>query len=274
MQQPQRTVWPWVTGLVVLALGAAGYMMFAAPGRDTAARVESPLPGTAPAAAPSVDDSAPTRPVDPPVTTPRAAQPVVSRPAPVTDSGAVRLRGVPAGSTVLIDQRTPTGAVTALPVGRHEIAVSAPLHEFFVDTVTVTIGDTLDISPQLTRLGAQAPALDRTPQPREAVAAARGPCDPGPAYDATQCFDQRPRPVEAPFVAVPAGARTPERGTQLWVRVSAAGATSGTRMIRSSGAPRFDVAAIAFVRTLAWEPAAKGGEPVAAWTQIEVRPAP
>jgi len=281
MQERERKAWPWLLSLGLLAAAAAGYMVLTAPGVETATTrdpVRADPRGTTQAAAslPAPDTgTGRARAPDSSRVAPRGTEPVVSRPASlVTDSGAVRIRGVPAGSTVLIDQRTPAGAVTPLPVGRHEIAVSAPLHEFFVDTVTVTTGDTVDITPGLTRLGAQRPAAERAVRRRDAPSAAAGPCDPGPAYDATQCFDQRPRPVEAPFVAVPAGGRAPDRGTQLWVRVSAAGGTSGTRMIQSSGAPRFDVAAIAFVRRLAWEPASRSGEPVAAWTQIEVRPTP
>jgi len=74
-------------------------------------------------------------------------------------------------------------------------------------------------------------------------------------------------------VTPPAGA-TPVRGTTFWVQVSADGRTLAVRPLRLSRSAAFDRAAAAFVRQLSWEPARKGGSPLDAWTQIEVRPAP
>ena len=282
MQQPERALWPWVLGVMLLALGVAGYLYLSAARRVPAGVAVDSTPAAAdsapPAGAtPSATDTSGTQP-RPSATAgnaPRGSVPAGGVPAPAArDSGALRLRGMPAGSTVQIDQRTPSGAITVLPAGQHEIAISAPLHQFFVDTVTVTTGDTLEVTPELVRIGARAAPGDRRGRARDTTAAAAGPCDPGPAYDAAQCFDRRPQPTEAPFVPVPEGTAQPDRGTQLWVRVSAAGETSSTRMLRSSGSRRFDAAAVAFVRRLVWEPASKDGQAVTAWIQLEVRPSP
>lgn len=190
--------------------------------------------------------------------------------------GGLRIRGIPRGSIVQIDQAVPTSAVSVLRAGRHEVAISAPLHHFFIDTVTIRADDTLDFEPALvaagatgsgrTGAGSSGPASRRTTE--------TGPCEPGASYDASQCFDARPRPAVAPFIPVPAGAATPEQGTLVWVQVSAEGRTAAVRSRRSSGSREFDQAAVAFAQGLSWSPATRVGAPVAAWVPLEVRPAP
>src|SRR5688500_16155985 len=159
MQQKRRPVWPWAALAGVVALAAAGYLYFTSAPAATADPVAARGASIAPAdelassrseAAPSVPDSARgSSAADAPGTTALAAAPPAAR-----DSGAIRLVGIPAGSTVQIDERSPTGAVTTLAVGRHEVAILAPQHEFHVDTVQVTAGDTLELAPALRRLGA------------------------------------------------------------------------------------------------------------------------
>ena len=191
--------------------------------------------------------------------------------------GGLRIRGIPRGSIVQVDQQVPTSAVSVLPAGRHEIAISAPLHHFFLDTVTIRPDDTLDFEPRLVPTSAQTP--ERAARPGAAGPATRraadtGPCEPGAAYDASQCFDARPRPAVAPFIPVPAGAAVPDQGTLVWVQVSTEGRTSAVRARRSSGSREFDQAAVAFVQELSWSPATRVGTPVPAWVPLEVRPAP
>ena len=278
LQQRSRPVWPWVAAAGLVGVVAAGYFYFAgtplaAPAplaarpdssagappamADTSAASAAGSPGASPPAAPE----APAGGGAPAASLAATVTPPAPRPAaPVRDSGAIRLRGIPAGSTVQIDEENLIAAVTVLPAGRHEVAVLAPQHEFHVDTVTITPGDTLEFAPALTRLGA-------------GIRRRAGACEPGAAYNAAECFDERPRPGEAPFVTPPAGA-TPERGTTFWVRVSADGRTLALRPLRLSRSVAFDRAAAAFVRRLSWEPARKSGSPLDAWTQIEVRPAP
>ena len=278
MQQRRRPVWPWAAAVGVVAVAAAGYLYLTSTRTATANAAPTRGDSVAPAAelASSSLESAPSGPDS--VGRPRAsgapggadpaaalraagpASPPSRAGGPTSDSGAIRLVGIPAGSTVQIDERSPSGAVTMLAVGRHEVAILAPQHEFHVDTVVVTAGDTVELAPALRRLGAGLRSRPRT-------------CEPGAAYNAADCFDERPRPGEAPFVAPPAGA-SPERGTTFWVQVSADGRTLGLRPLRLSRSVAFDRAAAAFVRRLSWEPARRDGSPLTAWTQIEVRPAP
>jgi len=200
------------------------------------------------------------------------------------------VRGIPAGSIVQIDQQSPTAAVTVVAAGRHEIAISAPQHHFLVDTIEVSAGDTVIYSPRLlpTSTSArdagsprrQVPARSRvadaparTPARTPAPAPASDPCEPGTAYDASQCFDERPNPRQAPFVVIPDGAERPDRGTIFWVHVSAQGESSELRTRRESGSVAFDREAAEFARRLTWTPARKAGAPVAVWVPLEVRPA-
>lgn len=190
--------------------------------------------------------------------------------------GGLRIRGIPRGSIVQVDQEVPRSAVSVLSAGRHEVAISAPLHHFFIDTVLIRPDDTLEFEPRL--VPTSAGASERAAGPAAPAAARRtadtGPCEPGAAYDASQCFDARPRPAVAPFIPVPAGAAVPEQGTLVWVQVSTDGRTSAVRSRRSSGSREFDQAAVAFVQQLAWSPATRVGAPVSAWVPLEVRPAP
>jgi TonB family protein len=266
LQQRERRSWPWAAAAaVLLAAGGGGYFYLSRsvsaepdPGPDSLA-ARTAAPGGAGGAdsvtpvseGPRVDSIAGTAPAaveDEPAPAPAAPPPVSRR-----DSGAIRLSGIPAGSTVQIDEANPIGAVTRVAAGSHEVAVLAPQHEFYLDTVIVEAGDTVELVPALVRIGTPA-------------------CSPGPAYNASQCFDQRPQPLEAPFVAAPGG-NAPARGATFWVRVGADGQTLGVRIRQSSRNRGFDRVAMAFARRLTWEPARKGGTPVEAWTQIEVRPA-
>ena len=274
LQQRRQPVWPWVLAAGLAAVVVAAYLYFtgapAAAPEPLAARTDS-----AASAPPAPDSSATPGQAGTPAAVPAepagGAAPAASlaatvtpapprRAAPVRDSGAVRLRGIPAGSRVQVDEQNLISAVTVLAAGRHEVAVLAPQHEFRVDTITITAGDTLEFTPALTPLGA-------------GIRQRAGACEPGAAYNAAECFDERPSPGEAPFVTPPEGA-TPERGATFWVRVSADGRTLALRPLRASRSVAFDQAAAAFVRGLSWEPARKAGSPLDAWTQIEVRPAP
>lgn len=288
--------WPWVLAILILAGAAAAYFYLDLTGISTAnapalaATADSSITEadstTVAAAGPGADSAA----VDTVANSAAAAAPVPAAQAPAAQvpaapvaaaprgRGGIRLLGIPAGSTVQIDQQTPEGAVSVLSAGPHEIAIMAPLHNFYLDTVTVVANDTVELTPVLTRIGAPAPRRVADPParraPRRANAVSAGSCAPGPDYNASQCFDERPRPATAPFVAVPAGAQAPSQPAVLWVRVSAAGRTTEGRLLRTSGSTAFDRSAGVFAADLRWEPARKGGSSVDAWTQLAVRPAP
>jgi len=207
-----------------------------------------------------------------------APAPVAAAPAPHTpaagpvDSGGIRIVNLPRGSDVLIDEKPVTDPVTKLAPGPHAIAISAPLHNFYADTIMVEAGKIAEVRPQLTRLGAPLPPRVR----RELGARGVSTCAPGPAYNADgSCFDERPKPVAAPFVPVPSDAtEAPPRPSLLWVKVSPEGKTMEVQPIRPSNDAAFERDVRAFADQLSWYPATKGGEPVEAWTQMIFRPQP
>jgi len=184
------------------------------------------------------------------------------------DSGGIRLIGLPRGSTVMIDEQPVTQALTKLPPGPHALAISAPRFNFYSDTIVVRPGQIQELTPQLTQLGAPVPA-PRKDQGRAAVG-----CVPGPGYNADgSCFDERPKPVNPPFVTVPADAGPSPRPSLLWVKVSAEGRTVDIMRLRPSNDPAYEREVRNFVWTVTWHPAVKDGAPVEAWTQMLFPPA-
>jgi hypothetical protein len=253
------------------------------PPADSAARAAPPAAGPDSAAAQpppvAAADSAPSaRPVHPPPTsrpTPRPAAPPAAAAAATGDSGSVRLVGLPRGSTVMINERPVQDPVSRLPAGRHVLAVSAPRFQFFTDTIVVRAGDTLELTPALLPVGAPAASASTPPPPAQtAPAQPVDRCSPGRGYNAAACFDERPKPVEPPFVPLPEGIEGTPKPSQLWVKVSAEGRTVDIRRLRPSDDAAFEQAARDFAWIVAWHPAMKEGAPVEAWTQMLFPPQP
>ena len=290
--------WLWIVVAVLGGSGGAFYYYkshgFAAGTRDpadsaaaAAAADTTPLRDTTaartPALSPVPTDSSRTPPVrTAPARTPdtAAAEP---RPEPASgtaagtpaeqisgDSGGIRVVGLPRGSTVMIDEKPVTEAVTRLAPGPHALGVSAPRFNFYADTVVVRPGEITEVGPQLSAIGAPEPVR------RRAVRAARAAdqCSPGPGYNADgACFDERPKPVNPPFVPVPDGVSGTPRPSLLWVKVSTEGRTVDVARLRPSDDPEFERAVRNFVWSVTWHPALKGGQPVEAWTQMLFPPA-
>ena len=277
--------WLWLALAIAGGVGGAtyyysrrGFAPFSEAVGDSMAVPGLPIhPDSAPAAAPpsagpdsvaaqppaAAADSAPSaRPVRPPPTSRPTA------PAAVTgDSGGVRLVGLPRGSTVMIDERPVLDPVSRLSAGKHVLAISAPRFQFFTDTITVRAGDTLELTPALLPVGAPAQTASKPPTettPAQPVDR----CSPGRGYNAATCFDERPKPVEAPFVPLPVGLEGTPRPSQLWVKVSAEGRTLDIKSLRPSDDPQFEQAARDFAWIIAWHPAMKDGTPVEAWAQM------
>ena len=184
------------------------------------------------------------------------------------DSGGIRLIGLPRGSTVMIDEQPITQALTKLPPGPHALAISAPRYNFYSDTIVVRPGAVEELTPQLTQIGAPLPTR------REARRQAEPGCVPGPGYNADgSCFEERPKPVNPPFVALPPDAQPSPRPSLLWVKVSAEGRTVDIMRLRPSNDPAFERAVRNFVWTVTWHPALKDGAPVEGWTQMLFPPA-
>lgn len=169
----------------------------------------------------------------------------------------------------MIDEKPVTEAVTRLVPGPHAVGVSAPRFNFYADTIVVRPGEILELAPELTPIGA--PLRPRR-ETRERVA---GRCDPGTGYNADgSCFDERPKPVNPPFVTVPDDVTETPRPSLLWVKVSTEGRTVDVARLRPSNDPAFERAVRNFVWSMTWHPALKDGSPVEAWTQMLFPPAP
>jgi serine/threonine protein kinase len=183
------------------------------------------------------------------------------------DSGGIRLVGLPRGSTVLIDEKPITQALTRLTPGPHALAISAPRYNFYSDTVVIRPGQVQELTPQLTQIGAPVPSA-RSHRPANVQ------CVPGAGYNADgSCFDDRPKPVNPPFVTVPEDAKPGPRPSLMWVKVSAEGRTVDIRRLRPSDDPAYEREVQNFVWTVTWHPALKDGAPVDAWTQMLFPPA-
>ena len=238
-----------------LSIVDSGLSQVPAPVESTRAAVSVPR-GTDGAAAP---DS---------VVSPSAATPPSADVVGPIDSGGIRLVGLPRGSTVIIDEKPVTESVTKLPPGPHALAISAPRYNFYSDTIVVRPGQVQELTPQLTQLGSPV-ALPKRDQRPAAVG-----CVPGPGYNADgSCFDERPKPVNPPFVAVPSDAGPSPRPSLLWIKVSSEGRTVDIMRLRPSNDPAFEREVRNFVWTVTWHPAVKDGAPIEAWTQMLFPPA-
>jgi serine/threonine protein kinase len=281
--------WLWILLAVLGGVGGLLYYYAArgfAPGKiatsptvDSAGAGDTLRPAdTAPsqAPAPSAGDTTRLQGTPPAVDSanrrvPADSAPSSSNPGEVVgpvDSGGIRLMGLPRGSTVMIDEQPITQALTKLPPGPHALAISAPRYNFYSDTIVVRPGVVEELTPQLTQIGAPVPT-----KPGAQRRAEPG-CVPGPGYNADgSCFEERPKPVSAPFVTVPPEAQPSPRPSLLWVKVSAEGRTVDIMRLRPSNDPAFERAVRNFVWTVTWHPALKDGAPVEAWTQMLFPPA-
>ena len=283
--------WLWIILAVLGAAGGAFYYFTAhgfAPGKiasDTADATTTPVRDTsAPrdsgavvpglvqrdssigGSSPPRDTTAKAPPRDSSPITPSASSPDVIGPV---DSGGIRLVGLPRGSTVMIDEQPVAQALTKLAPGPHALAISAPRYNFYSDTIVVRPGQIEELTPQLTQVGAPVPV-----RKGELKSSGNG-CVPGPGYNAEGvCFEERPKPVNPPFVTPPPDAQANPKPSLLWVKVSAEGRTVDIMRLKPSNDPAFERAVRNFVWTVTWHPALKDGAPVDAWTQMLFPPTP
>ncbi len=205
-----------------------------------------------------------------------AAIPAASPPAPVVaaDSGAIKIVGLPAGSSVLIDGEPVTEAVTRLPAGRHTVGISAPLHNFYEETLQVVAGDLFELEPVLVRQGVatQRRAIaQRRLAVRGVIPAACA--QPGPTYNADRsCYDVRPRPMEAANVMLTPDIKGTPSPSTLLVRVSGDGHPLEVRGLRPSNDLKFEALARQFAANTSWVPAMRDGEAVEGWTSWAFSP--
>ena len=274
--------WAWLWMLLAVLSGVGGAFYYwqrrgFAPGgitpessADSVPARESLPPVPAPAAQPpllAADTASPARDSSPAaaLTPPEVAEPVAVT-GPV-DSGGIRLVGLPRGSTVLIDEKPISNALTRLAPGPHALAISAPRYNFYSDTVVVRPGQIQELTPQLTQIGAPVPTARSEQRPNAK-------CLPGAGYNADgSCFDERPKPVNPPFVKLPQDAKVSPRPSLMWVKVSGEGRTVDIRRLRPSDDLAYEREVQNFVWTVTWHPALKDGAPVDAWTQMLFPPA-
>jgi serine/threonine-protein kinase len=191
------------------------------------------------------------------------------------DSGEIRLSGLPRGSRVLIDERPVTTSPIRISPGRHVLAISAPRYNFFADTIEVQPGAVLEMAPNLAPLGSTTtPTIPNRVQRRVQQRAAAPTCDePVAGYNNDKsCYDQRPRPVQAPFVPLSAEVEGTPRPSVLLIKVSADGKTLQVRPFNPSNDAAFEKLARAYAATMEWHPATKSGTPVEGWTQMAFPP--
>ena len=283
--RPSTSSWAWLWVLLAVLGGAGGALYYykargfapgtvvtpndSAPAADSTPAPTPPTPSAAgsgdPAPAPAVSPPAVARDSSPAALTPPADASGSSDVTGPVDSGGIRLSGLPRGSTVLIDEKPVTQALTRLAPGPHALAISAPRYNFYSDTIVIRPGQVQELAPQLTQLGEAAPATRRRADAR---------CVPGEGYNADgSCFDERPKPVNPPFVTVPLDAQSSPRPSLLWVKVSTEGRTVDIRRLRPSDDPAYEREVRNFVWTVTWHPALKDGAPVEAWTQMLFPPA-
>ena len=279
----------WLVMLTVLVAGGlfgagkVGYGPFAKP-----APMDSIPPGTLPAGAsiPAFDssaadttkadtsladtakvDSAASEPPRFPASPPPAA-------APTGPPGFLRISGLPRGSTVMVDDKAPDATPVTLSPGPHVVAISAPLHLFYVDTVNIQSGLELTFTPELTPVGEPLRPRRRAAQGLPPLDTTAINCEQlGLGYNKNQvCWDTRAAPVAPPRVTVPASMTPLPSPATLAVKVNIDGTTAEVAMLRPSDRAEFNDMASRYVTTMRWTPAKKKGVPVVGWTQIRLEP--
>ena len=192
-------------------------------------------------------------------------------PPPSGDSGTVRITGLPRNSTIMIDTKPVYDPLIRLPVGPHELAITAPGFQFYKDTIIVSAGQPLVLSPQLARFGEAVPPVP--PAMRPGAEAALN-CDvPSLANQyGRACYDTRPIPVGGSRVPVTSAIQGIPTPSVLLVKVGADGKTIKVLPRTPSSDPAFESLAQTFAQNLTWKPATKNGAPVDGWTQFAFQP--
>jgi hypothetical protein len=151
------------------------------------------------------------------------------------------------------------------------VDIAAPGYQPYSFTVTVTANQTLTHNLQMQAVVARAD----TPAPPPATGGTVN-CELpqiGVRNQGNACYDTRPTPRAAPIIDVPASCTGAVRQVSVLVRVDASGNVVGnpTAQTRRGDCAAFAEAAAAYVADLAFVPATKNGQAVAAWIQLPVR---
>ena len=174
----------------------------------------------------------------------------------------------------MVDDQAPDSTPIRLNPGPHIVAISAPLHVFYVDTVNIRSGLELTFSPDLTPVGEPLRTRRGGTQSLGPVDTSVPTCDrPGRGYNKDQlCWDVRAAPLAPPRVPVPAGMFPTPRPAILLVKVNADGTTAEVAPLRPSDSAEFNDLANRYALAMRWTPATKDGVAVVGWTQIRLEP--
>ena len=174
----------------------------------------------------------------------------------------------------MVDDKAPDATPVTLSPGPHVVAISAPLHLFFVDTVNIRSGLELTYAPELTPVGEPLRPRVRAAQGLPPLDTTAINCEQlGLGYNRNQvCWDTRAAPVAPPRVTVPASMTPLPSPATLAVKVNIDGTTAEVAMLRPSDSAEFNDMASRYVMTMRWTPAKKQGAPVVGWTQIRLEP--
>jgi hypothetical protein len=170
-----------------------------------------------------------------------------------------------------MDGQPVSGTQLDLPPGTHKLAIDASGFQPLERQVLINPGSVNTVTIELQKLTV-VPAGGGT----TSGGTPSGPttCDAyGPSYNRDgSCFDTRPAPLTAPRITLPADATDMPRIVILVVHVSQDGVTLESKVLSRSNLDAFTQQAIDFAKDLHWTPAQKNGEPVEAWTQLQILP--
>jgi len=217
-------------------------------------------------------DSATTRPMPPSSTT---TSPAPRTPAPVRPTGpqgTLSLAGnIPAGARITADGRAIT-RIQKLDPGSHRLRVEAAGFQTYSTNVTIASAQTLVHSVAL-QAATAAPTEPTGGTPTAPAVNCSNPTF-GMLNRNNACFDTRPAARSAAATTQPEGCSGVVSPATILVQVSATGdvVTASPRV--SSNCADFTAVAVAYARDMAFSPATKNGQPVAAWMQLLIRPLP
>jgi len=186
------------------------------------------------------------------------------------DTGTLSIawRGTrPANPRITVDGQAVARSVTKLPVGTHQLRIEAEGFRPYTSTVTVRANST-----NLHPVRMEAAAATRTDTARTSTAGANC-ASPSVslANPRSACFDTRPRPRVTPQISAPSSCTGQVRAANVLVHVSATGEVLGDPTVqRPSNCEAFNAAARAFALDMAFLPAQKAGQAVAAWVVVPI----
>jgi serine/threonine-protein kinase len=272
-QTKNSYAWLWGILLLVLAGGSGAFFYLRSrahsqPGGvalkpDTSASV--PAPQTVADSTQAYLDTALSS--DHPLVPRDSVRPIAAAARPATtDSGSLRLIGLPKGSQVMVDSKAVTDPNIKLSAGPHELAISAPHYNFYLDTVTIAANRELSLTPNLGAIGSVPDTASRlTPTNCDVPSV-------GNRFGRA-CYDTPPLPIGPVRVPLTSSVQGNPSPAVLLVKVSATGETVVVQTHTSSNDPAFEGLAQVFARELTWHPATRKGVPVEGWTQFAFLPA-